>query len=732
MGSQPSSAPRVLFGPFEYDQATGELRKQDKRVRLTGQPIRILHVLLENGNQVVSREELQQRLWQGTTFGDFEHGLNAAINKLRHALADSADQPRYIETVPGRGYRFIAALSYSPHRPVLEMVSAPAPIDSPVEELAPVSATPKKRAIGWAAASLVGLAVVTIAGLALIRLPTSTNSTLNSVSSPVRFRVPIPQGMSLGESQTFSLSPDGRTLVYTASIDGKPRLWAQFLDELEPRVLSGTDAGSDAPVFWSPDSKHLVFNANGKLLKMDLSGNPPEAIGPVPSNVIGGSWSPNGTLIFGTGTTGLLRMDAKGGEATPITARSDGDRVHVLPVFLPDGRHFLYSRQSTNAANMGVYVGSLDETPTQKGTRLIATPIGARFVASEDGKGTILFQRETTLWAREFDTSRLQLKGEPTMVAEHVGSGRAFGFFAVSNNVLVYRTALPLAKQMTWVDRTGRRLANIAPPADLWEYPRLSPDGKHLAVTKFTSENTDVWIYDLSRGVMQRVTRDPSIDEYPVWSPDGSQIVFTSARAGHNDLYQLAGALEGGEKLLYSSNDNKIATSWSRDGRFLLYTAPGRSIWALPLQGSPKAPPVRLTHADANEGDAAFSPDSHWIAFVSGETGTSEVYVEPFRPRSDSLESGPKILVSRSGGFEPHWRADGKEILYRSPDGSMMSVAVTSQNPMRLGVPQMLFHMPGEFWDVTADASRFVVEVPIQQEVAPFTVVLNWQASLKK
>jgi Tol biopolymer transport system component/DNA-binding winged helix-turn-helix (wHTH) protein len=731
MGTQPTAAPLIFFGPFEFDRTNGELRKHGQRIRLTGQPIRILEVLLDNGNRIVSREDLQQKLWAGTTFVDFEHGLNAAINKLRQALSDSADQPRFVETVPGRGYRFVAAITYSPGRPVLEMAQLRDSIENLPDELPAPSSSPASW--NWRLVGLVSLATLAIIAImelvAFLRAPKSVSSNGSRFASPVRFRMPIPQGMTLGESQTFALSPDGRTLIYTASKDGRPRLWAQSLDELEPRAISDPGLGSDAPPTWSPESKYLAVDGYGKILKLDLSGNPPETLGRVSSNVIGGAWNSDGTLIFGTGASGIFRMDAKGGEPVPVTVRSNTDRVHVLPVFLPDGRHFLYSRQSTIPDNAGVFIGSLDLKPSeQSATRLIGTPIAARFVPSEEGGGTILFQRETTLWAQKFDTSRLLLVGEPQVVAEHVGSGRAFGFFAASTTTLVYRTALPLSKQMIWFDRAGKRQAAIGEPADIWERPRLSPDGKLLAITKFTSDNTDVWIYDLSRDVMRRATLDPSIDAYAVWSPDGKQLVFQSGRSGHHDLYQRAAQGNSQETLLYSSNENKYATSWSHDGHFLLYTGPGPSIWALPLKGAAKAP-LRLTHTASHEADAAFSPDDHWIAFVSNESGSPEVYVEPFSPSSSGSED--KILVSRAGGLEPHWRADGKEILYRSPGGSLTSVAVTSLSPVRLGLPQTLFNLSGESWDMTADATRFLVEAPVDQQVTPFTIELNWQARLK-
>jgi len=580
---------------------------------------------------------------------------------------------------------------------------------------------------------LASLALLAVAGLIVLGRLSNSSTTLNPPVSTVRFRIPIPEGMTLSGSEIFSLSPDGRTLVYIAERDGRQRLWAQSLDSLEPRALP--DSGG--LVCWSADSRFLFFSAHDKLLKLDLSGDPSQAVGTVRGIVLGCSSNAEGTIILGTETSGILRMDAKRDEATPVTTLKAGERVHAFPSFLPDGRHFIYSRISSNPSNTGVFIGSLDDKPSEQSlTRMIATPIGAQFVAAQDGNGTILFQRESALWAQDFDASRLQLKGEPRLLAEHVGSTRAYGFFAASKDTLVHRNGL-LDVQLTWFDRHGQPLAKVGKPADLFAIaPRISPDGTRIAVTVFGTESTDIWVHDIARGVLQRITSNPAIDQYPKWAPDGKRLVFSSSRTGHYDLYEIDADGGGREKLLYASNENKTATNWSPNGRFLLYSAPtglgAEGIWALPLDASASPTPVVLTRTRAREREAVFSPDSRWIAFVSDESGTQEVYVRSFSLRPDSAEAGPKILISRDGGHMPHWRADGKEILYRSLGGALMSVAVTDLSLMRVGAPQTLFQMTGEWWDATADGSRFLVEVPVRQGVPPFTVVLNWQAGRTK
>jgi eukaryotic-like serine/threonine-protein kinase len=561
-----------------------------------------------------------------------------------------------------------------------------------------------------------------------------------SPAQTVRFRMAIPEGMKLSESQTFSLSPDGRTLVYLASAPGEvPRLRAQSLDSLEPRLLPGTESiGGDPQVFWSPDSKAVVFYANQSLKRTDLSGNPPQVICSVPGIVLGGSWNREGTIIFGTTTGGIMRVPAAGGEAVPVTTRdlARAERVHAEPTFLPDGRHFVYSRLSSVPENNGIFVGTLDAKPgEQEQKRLVATPFGAQFVVSPDGNGKLLFLRDSTLWAQDFDASRRELKGEPALVAEHVGSVRAFGFFSASTSgALVHRSGLRDISRLTWFDPRGQRLASVGEPVDLEDAPVLSPDGARIAMARFDGGGVDVWVHDLTRDVSQRLTFDPALDSGPVWSPDGKRIAYSSSRSGHYDLYQVRANGEGREELLYASAESKFASSWSPDGRFLIYgTQAGVTngdIWALPLDSAGTPTPLALLHTRANEGSGKLSPDGRWLAYVSDESGVPEVYVQPFEPRDSP--AGPKLLVSRGGGHRPQWRADGLGLFYHATDGTLMSVTLQgSAADPKPSVPRALFHLPGS-WDAAGDGRRFLAAVPEAQTAQPyFTVVLNWQAELK-
>ncbi len=725
------------------------------RLRMTGQSLTILEVLLERPNQVVSREDLHQRLWKGTTFVDFNQGLNAAINKLRQTLGDSADQPRYVETVPGKGYRFVAPLSHHPPQPLAPIAASSLPRDvclpvSPAVQdtrFAPESNgispnAPHRRSKPWwkpttpfRAAVVLSVAIMIATGvLFFVRFARTPSAATISITRPVRYQIAIPDGLQLSSDQLFSISPDGRNLVYFArKTSGGPFiLWVQSLDQIKPRSLP-IHQDHDAVVFWSPDSKSIVFGSDGRLKRADLTGNPAQEIGSLQDN-IGGAWAKDGTIILGTLTRAIVRVDNATGGLVPVTVRDTAtDRAHIFPVFLPDGRHFLYTRTSTNVSKTGVYVGALGAKPEQQSlTPLIATPFAVQFAASNDGKGIVLFQRETDLWAQKYDPSLLRLTGEPQIVAERLGNTRAFGFFAASSGVLVHRSGAAQDAQLTWIDRRGQKLGTLGVAFDAYDNPaRISPDGSKIAMTRYSTDNTDIWVHDLSRDVTQRLTSDPAPDQSPIWSPDGKKLVFSSSRGGHFDLYQTSSSGYGEQQLLYASNENKFASSWSADGRFILFSTEKRDgIWVLPLEGVGKHTPVSFLQSQANERSGVFSPDSRWIAYVSDESGQPEVYVQQFSLPGSSSPGGPVVLISHSGGTSPHWRADGKEIFYRSADGTLMSVPLTTDPALRPGVAKGMFAI-GRLWEVTRDGSRFLVSVPVEEGVSPFTVVLNWQSELK-
>jgi eukaryotic-like serine/threonine-protein kinase len=640
-------------------------------------------------------------------------------------------------------------LQKDPKRRLRDIGDARISIDevlSGTPEPLPVGAIPTtaplwRRALPWAlfAASAV------LAALALIHLRGGAHATVE----PVRFEITLPEKAVLPTNSGFAVSPDGRKLAFVArGPEGVLSLWLRGLDSLDAHLLPGSEstAGTIPPFVWSFDSRYIAFSAGEKLKKIDVSSGATVTLCDLSDVPVGGSWNRDGTIIFGTGNGGIMRVSADGGLADPLTTvdSSRGESNHVLPSFLPDGRHFIYLRAS-NPVNSGVYIGSLDAKPEQQDLkRLVATNFGAIFVPSSDGEsGQLIYDNDGRLMAQGFDARRLQLSGEPVIVAEQIRSYAHYGFFSVSaDNVLVYRTGgggedLKLA----WFDRQGKILSTTGDPGD-YLHPALSPDGKRVAVDRRDPQTgkLDLWLVDFLRGTSARFTFGSARTDYPIWSPDGSRIIFSSNVNGVTDIYQKAASGATDEELLLKSRENKTPANLSRDGRLLYYVfdAKGKyEIWVLPLQGDKRPLPFLQTEFD--EAGAHFSPDGHWVAYESDESGRYEVYVRRVAQQSATAapDTTAKWQVSYNGGREPRWRPDGRELYYLTPDWKVMAVEVNANTVFQAQSPRFLFEVPRQpaftEGDYTIDGKSFLFLVPTgQTRQVPFTVVLNWQAALKK
>ncbi|SPE38254.1 Serine/threonine protein kinase [Candidatus Sulfopaludibacter sp. SbA6] len=620
------------------------------------------------------------------------------------------------------------------------------------DEPVPASA-PLQSRLGMVTTLAVAVLTVALAALAFIHFREQAPA-----AEMVRFQIPAP------EKSTFYsgpyASPDGRRIAFAATgQDGRTVVWIHSLDSLGSRPLAGTEGVSNPILFWSPDSRFIAFAVPGKLKKVEASGGPPQTLCDLSGGLRGGAWSRGGVIVFGVFSKGLMRVSEAGGAASPLTTldASGQETSHGRPSFLPDGRHFVYLRDSTAPEKMGIYLGSLDAKPEQQGSkRLVATGSSATYAAyapsPDPALGYILFVREGSLMAQAFDARRLEMAGEAVPIAEGLPDGGPPLFSVSTTGVLAYRTGgagfLPTT-QLTWFDRAGKNLGTVGEPGQ-YNTVALSPDGTRVAVSRNDPQaagtsglgNTDIWLHEFSRGTSTRFTFDPFFDFMAVWSPDGSRIIFASNRDGPYNLYQKVSSGAGNEEALLKSNESKFPYDWSSDGRFLLYAAgaagkPG--LWVLPLTGDDHKPVPYLQTESA--GQARFSPDSRWIAYMSSVSGKREVYVRPF-----PTASGGKWMVSKGGGSEPRWRPDGKELFYISADSKLMSVEVaTASGAFQPGIPKALFAAP--IWggattnnvtryDVTADGNKFLINsLPTETTAAPpspITVVLNWEAGLKK
>ena len=660
------------FGEFEIDLVAGELRRGSAKVRLSRQPVELLAALLERAGQVVTREELRARLWRDDTFVDFEHGLNAAVNRLREALGDSAQTPRFVETLPGRGYRFLPTVERPPE---------------PEHGIA------------------------------------------------VRFVVNLPPGTSLegtAVGTVVALSPDGFHVAFVAASQGRlTRLWLRSLDALAAQPIEGTE--NAVSPFWSPDGRFLAFFSEGRLRKVAAQGGSPETLCDT-EFATSGTWSAAGTIHFAQFTgpkAGLWRVPASGG--TPEPVRTDAGGIESWPMFLPDGRHFLFLTGAYQGTRGLLHVGSLDEPGSR---RLIPVDSRATYVAG----GRVLFARDGALMSAPFDAARRAIDGDATPLGETVSHLRTTGsaFFSASpdGRTLVY-VPLPAPTQLTWLDRAGRPAGTVGEPARIFGV-RLSPDGTKAVAHVFDLRKgaRDIWVDDLQRGVRSRLTTDPLDAVFPIWDPRGERIVYGSARRGPPQLYVRPAEASGEDRLLLDVPGVRVARDWSPDGERIVMEdyAPDRRVrfqlWILA-----PGPPPRLTpfaHGPANKYDPRFSPDGRYLAFTSEETGRPEVVVA-------SLDGTSYVQVSSGGASLPRWRGDGQELFYLTPRGELVAVGVTPGPQLTLGERRSLFSPPlgpsgsmsqpfsGPDYDVAEDGQRFLFNLRADPAEGSFVVLIGWQ-----
>jgi serine/threonine protein kinase/Tol biopolymer transport system component len=546
----------------------------------------------------------------------------------------------------------------------------------------------------------------------------------------------------------FALSPDGRRLAFVVSTSQTTgQLWVRALDQVSPQPLAGTENASGP--FWSPDGRRLGFFADGKLKLVDLvTAGAPVVLADVNLNGGGGTWNAEGVIVFGAGPgRPLMRVPASGGTAVEVTHVGAGERGHLGPQFLPDGRHLLFFEVLSGQQQGTVAVASLDggePTPV----------VGSATAAAYAPPGYLLRVSQGVLVAQRFDAARASLSGDPIPVAqgifENVANFRA-GFSVSAAGLLAHRSGGGAAQhQLVWLDRTGKVLGTIGPPDENATTSfSLSRDGRRVANARQVQGNYDVWLTDVARGVPTRFTFDPAGDLSPVWSPDDTRVVFRSLNRngfGASDLFVKPANGATDERPLLVTPQAKIALDWSSDGRFLLYANQDprtqSDLWALPLTGDAK--PVPIVHTAFDETQGQFSPDGRWVAYTSNQSGSrDEVYVVPFP------EAGGKWQVSTEGGSQPRWRRDGKELFYVAADAKLMAVPISvapQSRALTAGTPVALFptHLARgagisltgygsrALYEVTADG-RFLMNVHIDVDhPAPITIVQNWVAALKK
>jgi hypothetical protein len=536
----------------------------------------------------------------------------------------------------------------------------------------------------------------------------------------------------------IAIAPNGHTVAVVGYLESarKNAIWIYELGS--PGARSLADTGGASYPFWSADSRFLAFFADGKLKKLELSGGSVQAVCDAPSGR-GGTWNKDGVIVFTPDASvggGLYRVLASGGNLTQISNPDGkrGEHSHRWPVFLPDGKHYLYlaSNFSGQRGVDAIFVGSLDSSEKRF---VVEATANAAYAAP----GYLLFYREKTLLAQRFDQKRFVLTGEPTAILTDIQylPQVARAMFTVSDNgLMITQSGSGVAlSQPVWFDRKGNEVGRVGKP-DVYLNVALAPNGKSVAVDKIDTANqnlkVDVWTYELQLESAKQLTFGFGFHGVPIWSPDATRLVFSSNPQFHFDLYMKNSDGTQEEKRIVQDDLDKFPTDWSGDGKYLLYNR-ATDLWFVTF---PEQKNSLFLKAESVLSNGQFSPDGKWVTYASNESGKWEIYVTSF-----PVAHG-KWRVSTTGGEQPRWRGDGKELFYLSSDGKMMAAPVTTGAKFDSGTPVALFPATPRqraartelfVYDVSRDGQRFLINTQVKQaETQPMSVVLNWPAKLNK
>ena len=589
--------------------------------------------------------------------------------------------------------------------------------DHPPADMWSAGATERRRRRIWISVALVALTAIA----ALARTWISPRA-----PEPPELRLEIATPPS-SYPTSLALSPDGRNLVFEATQGSLSQLWLRPLDSDEMRPLTGT---TDAQYpFWSPDSRSVGFFAEGRLKTLDIDSGAVQTLANANAG-IGGAWGDDGYIYFvANPNTPMLKIREDGGEPVPLSATA---AVLGFPRVIP-GNHLLFYNLGGGLPR-GVYAVGTDGSGTRK---IMDADFGGPYLSS----GHLLFMRQGTLFAQGFDPATLSLKDRPIPIADQVSNdGRQIAALTASNaGVIAFRKGAggrQASRRLAWFDRSGKELETIGEPL-VGGNASLSPDGQFIALQRSVADNIDIWTLDIARGTLARFTTHPAIDVNPHWSPDGRRIVWSSSRDGLIDFYQKPiDNPSGPDERLVTSGPRQARTlmDWSADGQFLLYRVTdqggGYDLWALATKEPDKPFPVVQQPFDAREGQ--FSPNGKWIAYQSNDSGRFEIYLQPFRG------SGARMQVSSTGGGQPRWRSDGKELFYVGLDGRLMSVPIewSPDGQPRAAASVALFAanigapvpvIDRQQYIVSRDGQRFLMHTLVEVNAVPITVIVNWK-----
>ena len=606
--------------------------------------------------------------------------------------------PAWLERVARR------CLHKDPERRYQSMRDIQLDLEAPPAEIA----KPVTSRLPWAIAA-VCLVIAAIAATAFLRNPGQS-------AQPVKFEINPPEGGRLPAIGS-AISPDGRTLAYNA-YDGKATLLhLRNLASLDTRPLPGTE--NALRPFWSPDGKSLAFGDVRKLKRIDMAGGSAVTICDTCSFARGGTWNEQGVILYGQSTAGLQRVSALGGTPAPVTHlnRETGETSHMYPQFLPGGKQFVYAATYGDGEQTGILIGSLDGKPS---VRILESSHNAVY---DPAAGRLLYIQENgALVSKRLELDPPRLTGDAVVAAERDGFAFPNGFANVSvsnNGTLLYGRAQASPKRrVVWMDRAGKVLDTIEPPLpeDVLGFA-LSPDNSRIAYSKLDRQAPNVWVLDLARGAINRVTVDGGY--YPIWTPDGKHLYYST----FSGIQRRSADGFGEAESIWKGSDSRSLWSVSPDGRHMLIARGGIQVLALTGSGKPE-PYVQTKFIESG---AVFSPDGRWVAYSSNETGRSEIYIQGFPDHRG------KWLASSAGGFYPRWRADGKELYWTAPGFTIMAASVELKGAeVRVGRAELLSKSNGLMHIPARDGRRFLaIENDSElRPVRPMVVIQNWAAGM--
>jgi serine/threonine-protein kinase len=648
------NAEALHFGAFRFERSNG-LWRGDREVALPPRALGVLAALLDKAGAVVTKQELMDAVWPDAFVT--EASLLEAIRVLRDALGDDRLNPAYIQTVHRRGYRFVAPLQ--------------SPIDPPPDPVL-VGEHWRPLLVTGAAATLATIGIAVVFALYGQRAPEPRPT--------VRFTIALPEDTAIDPLRgSVAVSADGTRMMYVALHAGRPRLFLRTADGDTPQLVDGSDGAADP--FFSPDGEWIGFFAHGSVKKLRVTGGTPVALCPARAGA-GASWARDGTIVFGGGPRGgLARVSDAGGEPQVLAAPQAGSRelTYGWPDVLPDGSGVIY----TAVSPAGSRVALLDFASGHS-SPLIESGAFGRYSPT----GHLVFERRGRLEAATFslrdrtvsDVPRPILRGLATSDSHQAGP--RFAFSRTGSLIYVPGASSDSEEQLQWLDVQGH-LEPVPLPAAALGAVDVAPDLKHLAMTVETDAGRDLWVGDLQRGAVTRLSADGR-SVSPAWRPDGLEIAFAYSKAGPFNLFTRPAHSEALPQPLLQSEWNQIPTSWSPDGRRLAFTEfhplTGADIWTVDVITRERRQVVRTLF---DESHARFSPDGKWIAYMTNESGRWDVFVRP----ADG--SSPRIQVSTAGGTWPAWSVDGRT-LYFSANGRAAAVAVHVNPALSVSAPLLI------------------------------------------